>query len=62
MGIILIPDENQVNRNLQQRIIADEERQKFNFEMAQLMLTEMFTKAALPTIDLLPYFKRLCHR
>ena len=57
MVVVLIPDENQINRNLQQELLTDEERSsKYDFEMPQSMLKEMFTDAAIPVIDLLPYF------
>jgi hypothetical protein len=56
LGAVLIPDENQINRNLQQALLTGEERSRLDFDMPQLMLKEMFTGAAIPVIDLLPYF------
>ena len=55
LGVVLIPDENQINRSLQQALLTDNEHGKFDFEMPQLMLKEMFADAAIPVIDLLPY-------
>jgi hypothetical protein len=54
--VVLIPDENQINRNLQQVLLTNKERSKFDFEMPQSMLKDMFADAAIPVIDLLPYF------
>jgi hypothetical protein len=54
--VILIPDENQINSNLQQVLLTDEERDRFDFEMPQSMLKDMFADAAVPIIDLLPNF------
>ena len=58
IGVVLIPDENQINRDLQQLLLIDQDRGKFDFEMPQSMLSEMFADAAIPVIDLLPYFRQ----
>ena len=56
LGVVLIPDENQINGDLQMKLLTDEERSNFDFEMPQSMLRDMFTDAAIPVLDLLPYF------
>jgi len=56
LRVVLIPDENQINRNLQLKVLTDEKRSNFDFEMPQSMLRDMFTDAAISVIDLLPYF------
>ena len=57
LWVVLIPDENQINRNLQQVLLMDKERSEFDFEMPQSMLKEMFAGAEIPLIDLLPHFR-----
>jgi len=54
--IVLIPDENQININLQQALLTNKKRKKFDFEMPQSMLKDMFADIAIPVIDLLPSF------
>lgn len=54
MVVALLPDENQVNKALQARILDGGTISDYDFEMPQSMLTEMFSELKLPTIDLLP--------
>jgi hypothetical protein len=55
---VLLPDENQINRKLRRVLLKDEkQRGRFDFDMPQSMLKEMFTEAGMPVIDLLPYFR-----
>ena len=54
--VVLIPDENQINRNLQQVLLTDEERSRYDFDMPQSMLKNMFSYTAIPVVDLLPHF------
>ena len=55
--VVLIPDENQINTHLQHVVLTGEERSKFDFEMPQSMLKDLFADAGIPVIDLLPFFK-----
>jgi hypothetical protein len=57
LGVILIPDENQINLDLQASIITEVERGQYDFDMPQSMLRDMFTGLNIPVIDLLPYFR-----
>src|ERR1043166_7886959 len=52
--VALLPDENQVNPALQQRILPAGECAAYDFKMPQSMLIEMFRELEIPTIDLLP--------
>jgi hypothetical protein len=52
--VALLPDENQVNPALQQRILPAGESAAYDFKMPQSMLIEMFRELEIPTIDLLP--------
>ena len=52
--VALLPDENQVNPALQQRILPPGEIAAYDFNMPQSMLTEMFHGIGIPTIDVLP--------
>ncbi|MFQ3246544.1 MAG: lysophospholipase L1-like esterase [Arenicella sp.] len=57
LKIILIPDENQVNANLQTKLINSQELDSYDFSMPQAVLLENFKNADIPAIDLLPVFK-----
>jgi len=57
VGIVLIPDENQVNKDLQEALLKGEDRNKFDFDMPQSMLEEFLSDAMIPVIDLLPFFR-----
>jgi hypothetical protein len=61
--VVLIPDENQINEDLQKRLIDDSERKKFDFLMPQSVLIDVFKNYSIPAIDLLPTFnnKQGCH-
>lgn len=52
--VALLPDENQINPALQQKIIPAGEFDRYDFDMPQTMLEEMFNDRGIPTIDLLP--------
>jgi lysophospholipase L1-like esterase len=54
--VVLLPDENQINPALQDIILKDEERSRYDFEMPQSMLVDLFAKQGISTIDLLPAF------
>jgi lysophospholipase L1-like esterase len=54
--VALLPDENQVNPELQKRLLDPEQKSKYDFKMPQSMLIGMFRDIGLPTIDLLPAF------
>src|SRR5207248_9325514 len=54
--VALLPDENQVNTDLQKRIVGDEAAANYDFGMPQSMLAGMFREAGVPSIDLLPAF------
>jgi len=52
--VALLPDENQINQALQERILPANEVSEYDFKMPQSMLTGMFGDLGIPTIDLLP--------
>ena len=52
--VALLPDENQVNPLLRERIVDRNELAAYDFGMPQSMLIEMFRELAIPTIDVLP--------
>jgi hypothetical protein len=52
--VALLPGEDQVNRALQDRLIDAKDLAKYDFNMPQSMLTDMFGEIGIPTIDLLP--------
>jgi hypothetical protein len=54
--VALLPDETQINKPLQARIIEPGDLAKYDFNMPQSMLTEMFRGIGLPVIDALPAF------
>lgn len=59
LAIALIPAELQVNTVLQEKIVGDpQERQKYNFDMPQLILVETFAEMGIETIDLLEPFRQ----
>ena len=53
--VVLIPDENQINPALQDRIVRD--RSLYDWTMPQAMLAPMFRRAGLQVIDLLTAFR-----
>ena len=55
--VVLIPDEAQINTDLRQALLTDEDRKRFDFDMPQAALKGMFADAAIPVINLLPYFR-----
>jgi hypothetical protein len=55
--IALIPDENQVNGELQKRLLASDSS-AYDLDMPQSMLQELFRDRGIPSIDLLPWFRR----
>lgn len=54
--IALFPDENQVNKQLQERLVDQSEIAKYDFNMPQPMLIDMFRGMGLPAVDALPAF------
>lgn len=54
--VALLPDENQINKQLQDRLIDRKDIAKYDFNMPQSMLVEMFRGIGLPVIDALPAF------
>jgi lysophospholipase L1-like esterase len=58
LKVIIIPDENQINTNLQARLINNQELDKFDFAMPQSVLLTSFKNANITAIDLLPVFKK----
>ncbi len=54
--IVLLPDENQINRDLQKRVVRRKRAREFDFQMPQRYLREAFDREGLPVIDLLPAF------
>lgn len=56
--IVLLPDENQLNPALQDRLIPADERDRYDFDMPQTLLRERFAALGIPTLDLLPVFRQ----
>ena len=54
--IILIPDENQINRVMQDKLVPAAQRARYDFEMPQSMLRKEFARLGIRVFDLLPYF------
>jgi hypothetical protein len=54
--IALLPDENQINKQLQDRLVDAKDIADYDFKMPQSMLIEMFRAIGLPVIDALPAF------
>jgi hypothetical protein len=54
--VIVIPDENQINPSLAKVILADTERELYDFSMPQSLLAEMFDERGIGSFDLLPFF------
>jgi lysophospholipase L1-like esterase len=54
--VVLLPDENQINPALQDIILKDDDRARYDFGMPQSMLADLFAARGIPTIDLLPAF------
>lgn len=60
--VVLIPDENQINPDLQRQILKGGEVAKHDFEMPQSMLIEMLQNIGIShVINLLPEFKKHNH-
>lgn len=55
--VVLLPDENQLNPALQDRLIPPAERDRYDFDMPQTLLRERFAALGIPTLDLLPLFR-----
>jgi lysophospholipase L1-like esterase len=63
--VVLIPDENQVNKSLQQALFSStnpflkniSKPDNYNFKMPQKLLNELFSDDAIKTIDLLDAFQ-----
>lgn len=56
--VVLLPDENQINLDLQKTLLQDGKRERYDFDMPQSMLKEILAEHDIPVIDLLPYFRR----
>lgn len=54
--VVIIPDENQINHELQMNLLTEENEKNFDAGMPQAMLQELFRTASVQIIDLLPYF------
>ena len=57
LKIILIADKNQVNTNLQTKLINSQELDNYDLSMPQRVLLANFKNAGIPVIDLLSVFK-----
>jgi hypothetical protein len=55
--VALLPDENQINRGLQDLLVGPNGRDDYDFQMPQKLLVEMFADRHIDTIDLLPWFR-----
>jgi hypothetical protein len=56
--VVLIPDENQINPRLQERVLAGKNPADFDFNMPQSFLTEKLKELNIAVIDLLPAFRQ----
>ena len=56
--VAILPDENQLNADLQARVIPAAERANYDFEMPQRYLRERFAEMGINTLDLLDVFRR----
>jgi lysophospholipase L1-like esterase len=56
--VVLIPAENQINPALQDAVLGGRSRTGYDFDMPQRMLVEMLAAERLPSLDLLPDFRR----
>ena len=54
--VLLIPDENQINSDLQEILLAEKELNRYDFGMPQSMFKEFFAQNDIQVIDLLPAF------
>jgi lysophospholipase L1-like esterase len=54
--IALLPDEKQINKTLQNKIMANRQINLYDFSMPQSMLNKMFEEIGVKTVDLLPAF------
>jgi hypothetical protein len=52
--VALLPSEDQVSHDLQERVIDAGDVAKYDFDMPQSMLMDMFGEIGIPTINLLP--------
>jgi len=56
-GVVLLPDENQLNIALQKTLIPDAERDQYDFDMPQASLRTLLGQAQISYLDLLPDFR-----
>ncbi|MEO1368014.1 MAG: SGNH/GDSL hydrolase family protein [Acidobacteriota bacterium] len=54
--VLLIPDENQINRSLAEAVWPDEQPARFDLDMPQTLLLAMFAERGLPLVDPRPAF------
>ncbi|MEM7349426.1 MAG: SGNH/GDSL hydrolase family protein [Acidobacteriota bacterium] len=54
--VVLIPDENQVNRSLFEALVDTAQRDLYDLAMPQKLLHRMFAEQPIETLDLLPSF------
>ncbi|MEO1083356.1 MAG: SGNH/GDSL hydrolase family protein, partial [Acidobacteriota bacterium] len=61
--VLLIPDENQINRSLAEAVWPEENADRYDLDMPQALLLDMFAERGLPVVDprpdLLAHPKRL---
>ena len=55
--VVLIPDENQINRALQEALVPPGASHRYDFDMPQPMLARMLAAENIPVVDLLPLFR-----
>ena len=56
--VALLPDETQINASLQEILLRDDDPARFDFDMPQSLLADSFALHDIPTLDLLPAFRR----
>jgi len=54
--VVLIPDENQINPDLQARIIEPQDMNNYDFNQPQQLLTSLLEDNSIEVLDLKPYF------
>ena len=58
--MVIIPDENQINSNLKDKVIQrmGKTSKGFKMDLPQILLTDFFAKNEIDYLDLLPVFKK----
>ena len=57
MFVALLPDENQINKELRVRIVPPNSASRYDFDMPQKQLGKVLRDSGVGVIDLLPVFR-----